>query len=69
VDIQEVIEELIILANVRRHFSTRADELDQIIDLDIVISREVQALQEKIPGALVVWDETTKMYGIYPCDR
>lgn len=67
--IEEVIEELVIISNVRRHFSTRAEELDQIIDLDLVLKREAEALQEKISGALVVWDGTTNMYGIYPVDR
>lgn len=68
-DIKEVVDELVVLSNVRRHFSTRADELDEIIDLDIVIRREAQALQEKLPGGIVVWNEELQIYGIYPLDR
>ena len=68
-DIQDVMEELIVLSNVKRHFSQRAEELEQVIDLDLVLKREAAALQEKLPGGLVVWDETLQVYGIYPLDR
>lgn len=67
--IQEMMEELLIISDVRRHFSTKKDDLEMIIDLDKVISQEAQALQDKIPGSIVVWDESTSMYGIYPVDR
>jgi hypothetical protein len=67
--IQEMIAELVVISNVRRHFTSRTDELEEIIDLDTVLKSEAQALQEKIPGGLVVWDESTSMYGIYPVDR
>jgi c-di-GMP-related signal transduction protein len=67
--IQELLEELRIIANVRRHFTSRIDELEEIIDLDMVLQSEAQALQDKIPGGLVVWDESTQCYGVYPVDR
>lgn len=67
--VEEMIEELEIISNVRRHFTSRTNELEEIIDLDAVLKCEAQSLQEKIPGGLVVWDETTMMYGIYPMDR
>jgi hypothetical protein len=66
--IQEMMEELAIISNVRRHFTSKED-LDQIIDLERIYSQEAQTLQEKIPGGMVVWDESTRMYGIYPVDR
>lgn len=67
--LEEMIEELMIISNVRRHFTSRIDELEEIIDIDSVLKSEAQALQEKIPGGLVVWDEDTQVYGIYPVDR
>ena len=67
--IQEMMEELEIISNVRWHFTNRIDELEEIIDLDSVLKCEAQALQEKIPGGIVVWDETTQVYSVYPVDR
>jgi len=67
--IQDMMEELVVLSNVKRHFSQRAEELDQIVDLDLVLKKEAAALQEKLPGGIVVWDETMQIYGVYPVDR
>ena len=67
--LEEMIEELMIISNVRRHFTSRIDELEEIVDLDAVLRSEAQALQEKIPGGMVVWDEDTQVYGVYPVDR
>ena len=67
--IQEMVEELEIISNVRRHFTSRIDELEEIIDLDSVLKSEAQTLQDKIPGGLVIWNEDTRMYGVYPADR
>ena len=65
----EMMDELRVISRVRRHFTRKDADLDQIIDLDRVLNQEAQALQDKIPGGIVVWDESTSMYGIYPLDR
>ena len=67
--IEEMLEELTIISNVRRHFTSKAVDLENMIDLDRIIQKEAEALQEKLPGGLVVWDESTQVYGVYPADR
>jgi len=67
--IEEMMEELAIISSVRRHFTSKIVELENIIDLDRILQKEADALQEKIPGGLVVWDESTQVYGVYPVDR
>ena len=64
-----MMEELAVISSVRRHFTREGVDLDQIIDLHRIFTQEAETLQEKIPGGLVVWDEDTQMYGIYPVDR
>ena len=64
--IEQMVEELRVLSDSRRHFTKSSRTRRGVGDFADIHRKQVDDLQRQVPTGLVAWDTERRKYGVYP---